>query len=201
MTEPAVYGHTTTGQPITDATIDDLVVEAEAGYDVDRLLARRGKRGRPLLGSAPARVESVRLDPELGRELAERARANGTTASELIREALRQFLHADDPDLGLQDPARATANPARRSRASALNRTERGHSRGPGSRKQQAMAKITEQPGITVAELASAIGTSSNYLYRVLPELQKQAKVAKHGRGYHPARGAGSSSSTGTNDD
>lgn len=94
MTEPTVYGHTNSGQPITDATIDDLAAEAEAGYDVDQLIARRGKRGRPLLGSAPARVESVRLDPELARELVERAGAEGTTTSELIREALRRFLRA-----------------------------------------------------------------------------------------------------------
>ena len=42
--------------------------EAEAGYDVDRLIARRTKRGRPALGSSPASVESVRLDPELRQE-------------------------------------------------------------------------------------------------------------------------------------
>jgi len=94
MTEPVIYGHTDSGQPITDAMIDELAAEAEAegGCDVDELIARRGKRGRPLLGSAPARVESVRLDPELARDLAERARSQGTTTSEVIREALRRFL-------------------------------------------------------------------------------------------------------------
>ena len=68
--------------------------EAEAGYDVDRLIARRTKRGRPALGSSPASVESVRLDPELRQELLERARSEGTTTSEDIREALRRFLRA-----------------------------------------------------------------------------------------------------------
>jgi uncharacterized protein (DUF4415 family) len=81
-------------QPITDAEVEALAAEAEAGYDVDELLARRPKRGRPALGSSPASVESVRLDPELRRELLERARADGTTTSEVIREALRRFLHA-----------------------------------------------------------------------------------------------------------
>ncbi len=71
-----------------------LAAEAEAGYDVAQLRARRGKRGRPALGSAPAEVESVRLDPELRQELAERARHDGTTTSEVIREALRRFLRA-----------------------------------------------------------------------------------------------------------
>ena len=94
MTEPRIYGHTRSGQPITDADIETLAAEAEAGYDVDQLIARRPKRGRPALGSSPASVESVRLDPELREELLERAQSEGTTTSEIIREALRRFLHA-----------------------------------------------------------------------------------------------------------
>jgi uncharacterized protein (DUF4415 family) len=94
MTEPRIYGHTRSGRPITDSDIETLAAEAETGYDVDELIARRPKRGRPALGSTPASVESVRLDSELRHELAERARAEGTTTSEVIREALRHFLRA-----------------------------------------------------------------------------------------------------------
>lgn len=94
MTKPRLYGHTDSGRPITDTEIEALAAEAEAGYDVEELLARRGRRGRPSLGSAPASVESVRLDPELREQLAERAQATGTTTSEVIREALRRFLRA-----------------------------------------------------------------------------------------------------------
>jgi CRISPR-associated endonuclease/helicase Cas3 len=94
MTDERVYGHTRSGQPITDTIVRALAAEAEAGYDVDRLIARRPKRGRPALGSAPASVESVRLDPELRLELLQRARSEGTTTSEIIREALRRFLRA-----------------------------------------------------------------------------------------------------------
>jgi hypothetical protein len=43
--------------PVANGT-ETLAAEAEAGYDVESLLARRGKRGRPALGSAPASVES-----------------------------------------------------------------------------------------------------------------------------------------------
>lgn len=82
------------GTPMTDSHIDQLAAEAQAGYDVDTLIARRPKRGRPALGSAPASVESVRLDPELRLELLRRAESDGTTTSEIIREALRRFLHA-----------------------------------------------------------------------------------------------------------
>jgi uncharacterized protein (DUF4415 family) len=94
MSQDRVYGHTRSGKPITDMEIEALATEAEAGYDVDALVARRGKRGRPALGSAPASVESVRLDPELLDQLLERAKAEGTTTSEVIREALRRFLEA-----------------------------------------------------------------------------------------------------------
>jgi uncharacterized protein (DUF4415 family) len=93
MTEPTDK-HPTSGHAITDAEVQRLADEAERGYDVDALVARRGKRGRPALGSAPASVESVRLDPELRDQLAERAKADGTTTSEVIRQALRDYLHA-----------------------------------------------------------------------------------------------------------
>ncbi len=94
MTQPPVRGHTKSGRPIRDRDIEDLAAEAEAGYDPEALIARRNKRGRPAIGSAPASVESVRLDPELRRQLLERAEAEGTTTSELIREALRRYLQA-----------------------------------------------------------------------------------------------------------
>lgn len=94
MSKDRVYGHTPSCQPITDKEIEKLAAEAESGYDPDALIARRGKRGRPALGSAPASVESVRLDPDLRNELRKRANAEGTTTSEVIREALRRFLKA-----------------------------------------------------------------------------------------------------------
>jgi len=47
--------------PSTDDLVAELAEKAEAGYDVDEILRRPG--GRPPIGSAPATVESVRLDP------------------------------------------------------------------------------------------------------------------------------------------
>lgn len=93
MTQPS-HGHTSSGRPITDAEVERIADEAERGYPVEDVIARRGKRGRPALGSGPASVESVRLDPDLRAELTERAQADGMTASEVIREALRRYLHA-----------------------------------------------------------------------------------------------------------
>jgi len=46
MTEPRTYGRTKSGKGITEADIE-MAAEAEKGYDVDDLLARRGRRGRP----------------------------------------------------------------------------------------------------------------------------------------------------------
>jgi hypothetical protein len=88
------YGHTKSGKPIDDKLIDALADEAEGGYDVDEIRARRGKRGRPRLGNSPSTVESVRLDPDLKERLTRRAEDEGVPVSEVMREALRQHLEA-----------------------------------------------------------------------------------------------------------
>jgi hypothetical protein len=88
------HGHTKSGPRITDEMVEQLADEAERGYDVDALVARRGKRGRPRLGSEPSTVESVRLDPDLKALLVRRAEDEGVPVSEVIREALREHLKA-----------------------------------------------------------------------------------------------------------
>ena len=82
---------TKSGKILTDADIEALADEADKGYDPDVLKTRR--RGRPTLGSAPSEVVPVRLDPDLRRAIEARAETEHTTTSEIIREALRQFLH------------------------------------------------------------------------------------------------------------
>ncbi|MEI8052091.1 MAG: CopG family transcriptional regulator [Actinomycetes bacterium] len=86
------HGTKADGTPITGEMIEAMADEAERGYDVDELRRRRG--GRPALGSSPSTVESVRLDPELKRDLLLRASAQGVSVSEAIREALRQYVQA-----------------------------------------------------------------------------------------------------------
>ncbi len=90
MTPKKIYGKTVSGVPITDELIEKLAAEAEAGFDVEETLRRR--RGRPPIGSGPAKVESVRLDPELRQELGQRAERDGEATSSVIRKALRQYL-------------------------------------------------------------------------------------------------------------
>ena len=84
------HGKTASGVPITDELVTELVEKAEAGYDVDEMLRRRG--GRPPIGTAAASVESVRLDPELREALLRRARHDHETTSSVIRKALRRYL-------------------------------------------------------------------------------------------------------------
>jgi hypothetical protein len=81
---------TKTGKVLTGADIEAMADEAERGYDVEMLKTRR--RGRPMLGTAPAEVVPVRLDPDLKQAVEARAEAEHTTTSEIIREALRRFL-------------------------------------------------------------------------------------------------------------
>ncbi len=82
---------TKTGRTLTDADIDALAEEVETtAYDVEELKTRR--RGRPAMGSGPADVVPVRIDPELKAAIEARAEADHTTTSEVIREALRRFL-------------------------------------------------------------------------------------------------------------
>ena len=67
MTKPTTHGHTQSGRPITDRTSKSLAAEAEAGYDVETLIARRNKRGRPTLGASPRAWSQFGWTPSYGR--------------------------------------------------------------------------------------------------------------------------------------
>lgn len=90
MPKKKTHGKTPGGKPITEEMVEKLAKKAEAGYDVDETLRRRP--GRPAIGSAPAAVESVRLEPELREALTKRAERDEETTSSVIRRALRQYL-------------------------------------------------------------------------------------------------------------
>lgn len=79
---------------------------------------------------------------------------------------------------------RARPKPAGKRRAAAAGPKAAG---GEANRARQAIELIRAQPGITAAELAAAIGTSRNYLYRVLPKLERTGAIAKKGNGYEVA--------------
>ena len=81
---------TSHGRIVTDQEIEAMADEAEAGYDLSKLKRRPG---RPTLGSAAAEVFPVRLEPELRAALEARATTDETTASDVVRNALRAYLH------------------------------------------------------------------------------------------------------------
>jgi hypothetical protein len=63
-----------------------------------------------------------------------------------------------------------------------------GRRRGRGStRADQAVRIIKQNPGITVSDLGRKMKLNHpNYLYRVLPDLQKEGRIKRRGKGYHP---------------
>ncbi|CAN5190241.1 hypothetical protein BH20ACT3_BH20ACT3_00470 [soil metagenome] len=89
MPEKTTYGRSKTGVELTDDVLDQMAKEAEDGLDTSRL---RRRPGRPAMGSGPADSFPVRLDPELRQALDHRAASDHTTASDVIREALRHYL-------------------------------------------------------------------------------------------------------------
>jgi CRP-like cAMP-binding protein len=94
--------------------------------------------------------------------------------------------------------AAGPAAPARRGRrraatpsaAPAAGPRRRGRPRGSGTRSKQALELVRTRPGISIPEIAEAMGIQQNYLYRVLPALQKDGLVRKDGRGWHPREAA-----------
>lgn len=88
----APHGTRADGTPIDDAAVEALADEADRGYDVEAIRRRRG--GRPSLGAAASTVESVRLTPELKRDLLLRAAAEEISVSEAIRQAITKYVRA-----------------------------------------------------------------------------------------------------------
>jgi hypothetical protein len=88
---------------------------------------------------------------------------------------------------------RATAKPAATPRGAGTKRPRRG---GGGGRAQLTARLIAEQPGITASELAKAMSIAPNYLYRVLPRLEREGHITKQGKGYHPSAAAAADADT-----
>jgi hypothetical protein len=89
MPKKKSHGRSKAGIELTDEVLNQMAEEAEEGLDITRL---RRRPGQPAMGSAPADSFPVRLDPELRNALDRRAAADKTTASDVVREALRRYL-------------------------------------------------------------------------------------------------------------
>jgi CRP-like cAMP-binding protein len=87
-------------------------------------------------------------------------------------------------------PARRTTRRRSARSGTSTGTGRRGRPRGSGTRSKQALELVRSRPGITIPEIAQSIGIQQNYLYRVLPALQKDGLVRKEGRGWHPREAA-----------
>jgi hypothetical protein len=94
-----------------------------------------------------------------------------------LHKELRQI---EDAISGLGGRKRGPGRP--RGTGGGRRRTRRG-----GTRADQAVKLIGENPGIGVSELGKKMRLKApNYLYRVLPDLEKEGRIKKKGRGYYP---------------
>ena len=85
---------------------------------------------------------------------------------------------------GAPKAASAAAAPRRR-RGAGQGSGRRGRPKGSGTRSLQALELVRARPGITIPEMAEAMGIKQNYLYRVMPSLAEEGQVVKSGRGWH----------------
>ena len=82
-------------------------------------------------------------------------------------------------------PSRSSGSGRRRSSSNGNGNGRRGRPKGSGTRGKQALDLVRDNPGISIPEMADKMGIQQNYLYRVLPGLQKDGLVRKEGKGWH----------------
>jgi hypothetical protein len=100
-----------------------------------------------------------------------------------LKPLVDEYHRLESAERALAGVGSKPAPAARRSRASSNGR--RGRPKGSGTRAVQALELVRARPGITIPELAEAMGIKQNYLYRVMPSLAQDGQVVKSGRGWH----------------
>jgi CRP-like cAMP-binding protein len=127
---------------------------------------------------------------EKRREMQERLKELRPLVDEFHRlEAAVAALDGVDTTSG-PAPARRRSGGSGSGGSSAGGNGRRGRPRGSGTRGKQALDAVRAKPGITIPEIAEQMGIQQNYLYRVLPGLQKDGLIRKEGRGWHPMEAA-----------
>ena len=85
---------------------------------------------------------------------------------------------------GRRGPGRPQGSTSSASGTSGTRRRRRRRN----TRADEAVKLVKANPGISASEVARKMNIKPNYLYRVLAELQKEGRVRKDGRAYHPAK-------------
>lgn len=104
--------------------------------------------------------------------------------AELDKE--RDQLHRALGELGGK-VRRGPGRPRGSRNASSSGAPKRRRRRRGGTRGEQAVKLIADNPGISASEIAEQMKIKPNYLYRVLSDLEKEGRVKKDGRKYSPA--------------
>ena len=130
---------------------------------------------------------------EEAREKIEQAITEIGEEQDRLRRALSQISGAPAPKRRGRPPGRPAA--AASSTQSTVTRRKRRkrrktRKRSGGTRADHAVALIAEKPGISASQIAKKLKIKPNYLYRVLGDLEKQGRVKKDGRAYHPPAAA-----------
>jgi predicted Rossmann fold nucleotide-binding protein DprA/Smf involved in DNA uptake len=121
-----------------------------------------------------------------------------TNHLDVAREALERTVRELEQQLKQAEQAlaalggKATRRGPGRPRGSAKKATgggapRRRRKRRGGTRADQAVKLIEQNPGISASDVAKQMKIKPNYLYRVLGDLEKEGRVKKEGRQYRPA--------------
>ncbi len=81
-------------------------------------------------------------------------------------------------------PGRGAGRPRKASKGTAPRRRRRRK----GTRADQAVKLVQDNPGISASDIAKSMKIKPNYLYRVLGDLEKEKRVTKKGRKYFAAK-------------
>ena len=106
-------------------------------------------------------------------------------ALEAVHSALGDAVDASPARRGPGRPRGSTSSSNGRRRSSGAPKRRRR--RRGGTRADQALKHVTDNPGIRASEIASKMNIKPNDVYRVMSELESDGKVKKKGREYHPA--------------
>jgi DNA invertase Pin-like site-specific DNA recombinase len=85
-------------------------------------------------------------------------------------------------------PGRPKGSTSKTKKTTTAKKATRRRKRRGGTRADQAVNLIRQNPGITASEIAKSMKIKPNYLYRVLSDLEKQKRVKKKGRTYSAAK-------------
>ena len=114
-----------------------------------------------------------------------------------LRPQVEEYLHLEKVKEALEGVGKPRRGPGRPRGSTTRRRTStstarrkstngrRRRGRRGGTRAQQALKVVRDNPGITVSDLARKLNIKQpNYLYRVMNQLQSDGAVKKSGKGY-----------------